>query len=181
MKSRFLISVGGALALLVGAVLVPASPASASVLDIACAPPSSGITTFDPALTMARRAVDVSSTLQYGPCVSPTDPDIISGSAVRQDSGEERSCLELFNPGTVTYTITWNTGETSVITGNTTSTMVAGLVVTTVTGTVVEGVFAGSNVVEVLTAVSSDLLLCTLGLRSVSRIASTLVLKIGRV
>lgn len=181
MKSRTLVSIGGALALLLGAVLVPASPASAAVLDITCLPPSSAVITFDPPLTMARQTVDATSSLQYGPCLSPSQPDIASGTSVRQDFGEQRSCLELLQPGTVTYTITWSTGETSVIAGNTTSTMIAGVVVTTVTGTVVDGLFAGSNVVEVLTSASTDLLLCTIGLRSVSRLSSSVVLKIGRV
>jgi hypothetical protein len=69
-------------------------------------------------------------------------------------------------------TITWNTGHTSVLTVNQTGSVVGGLFVVTQTGTVTAGLFQGDPVVRTTQAPATDVLLCLLGLGTVSTIYS---------
>ncbi len=164
-----------ALALLV---LGPVGTASAGVLDVTCTPPSSQSTTYTPPLTMAPQTVAAGITAQYGPCVSPSNPAITSGTRNSTTSVPGFSCLELLNSGSVTYGITWNTGQTSTISANYTATIAGAALVITRTGTVTSGLFAGSTVLQVLTGPATDVLLCTLGLGTVSSVYSLMTLEI---
>ncbi len=162
-------------------VLGPAGTASAGVLDVTCTPPSSETVTYTPPLTTAPQAVTINSTTQYGPCVSLSNPAISSGSRTRTLLIPGRTCLDLLNSGSTTFTIVWNTGQTSTISSNFTSTTVGAALVVTDTGTVTSGLFAGSTVVQVLTAPATDVLLCTAGLGTVSSIYSVITLEITSV
>ncbi|MFI9005859.1 hypothetical protein ACIGNX_01330 [Actinosynnema sp. NPDC053489] len=162
-------------------VLGPTPPASAGVLDVTCSAPSSQNDTYAPPLSTTPQTVTVSSSTQYGPCVSLSNPAITSGTRTRTLIIPGRSCLDLLNGGPATYTITWNTGQTSTISSNFTSTTVGTALVVTDTGTVTSGLFAGSTVVQVLTGPATDVLLCTAGLGTVSSIYSTVTLEITSV
>ena len=156
----------------------PAGTASAGVLDVTCTPPSSQNDTYTPPLTLTPQDVTVRSATQYGPCVSASNPAITSGSRSRTLLIPGRSCLDLLNSGSTTFTITWNTGQSSTVSSNFTSTTVGATLVVTDTGTVTSGLFTGSTVVQVLTAPAADVLLCTAGLATVSTIHSLMTLEI---
>ncbi|MFF7454667.1 hypothetical protein [Kitasatospora sp. NPDC008115] len=166
--SRFrLATVTAALALLAATgLLTTASPASAGVADLTCVPPSSTTITYSPPLTLAPQTVNVNINNQYGPCVSPSHPAVTSGSAVLNFNAT-RSCLDLLAPSSASWTITWNTGQTSTLTGNAVNTVVGAAIVTVFTGNVSSGLFAGDSVVLNFTAPAASILLCTAGLGTV--------------
>ncbi|MBQ1099568.1 hypothetical protein KBY55_26780 [Streptomyces sp. b94] len=166
---------------LMAAALVFAPAASASsdgLLDLTCTVPSSEATTYNPPLTLTPQDVTFSSTVQYGPCVSLSHPEITSGSRSLQVLIPDRSCLTLLEAGVVTFTITWNTGQTSTISGSRTATVVGAALVVTVTGNVTSGVFAGDSVVQTSIGPATDILACTLGLGTVDSVYSTITLEI---
>ncbi|MCE7000818.1 hypothetical protein LZG04_39280 [Saccharothrix sp. S26] len=160
------------------AVLGPTGTASAGVLDVTCAPPSSRSTTYTPPLTVAPQDVTVQTTAQYGPCVSLSNPALTSGSRTSTVLAPGFGCLDLLAAGSFTYPIVWNTGQTSTISANYTSTIVGAALVITNTGTVTAGLFTGSTVVQVITGPATDVLLCTAGLGTVSSIYSVITLEI---
>ncbi|WP_306748095.1 hypothetical protein [Saccharothrix yanglingensis] len=159
-------------------VLGPAGTASAGVLDVTCTPPSSETITYTPPLTTTPQAVTISSSTQYGPCVSLSNPAITSGSRARITNDPEQTCLDLLDTGSSTFTITWNTGQTSTISANRTATVAGAALVVTFTGTVTSGLFTGSTVVQTNTGPSADVLLCTIGLGTVPGIYSLVTLEI---
>ncbi|MFI9005856.1 hypothetical protein ACIGNX_01315 [Actinosynnema sp. NPDC053489] len=170
-----LVTVTSALTLVVSG---PAAPASAGVLDVTCIPPSSQSATYTPPLTATSQNVTVSVTTQYGPCASLSNPAITSGSRTRTLSSPGLSCLDLLGSGSTTFTITWNTGQTSTVASNFTATTVGAALVVTDTGTVTSGLFTGSTVVQTLTGPAADVLLCTAGLGTVSGIYAAATLEI---
>ncbi|MEV6967931.1 hypothetical protein AB0M47_22755 [Hamadaea sp. NPDC051192] len=154
-----------------------AAPASAGVLDVTCTPPSSNLNQYDPPLTLTPQSVTVSTTALYGPCVSASHPSITSGTRTASVTTTS-SCADLLGPGSITYTITWNTGQTTTI-SSTFTRAVAGAVYTVVaTGVVTSGLFAGDTVVTNFTGPATDITLCTLGLGSVSSISTLGTLEI---
>ncbi len=164
-----------ALALLV---LGPAGTASAGVLDVTCTPPSSQSATYTPPLTATPQDIVGSSTTQYGPCVSLSNPAITSGTRIASGPTRGFSCLELLRSGSSTFTITWNTGQTSTISSNHTGTIVGATMVVTRTGTVTAGLFAGSAFLQVNTSPAADVLLCTAGLGTVPSTYALVTLEI---
>ena len=86
--------------------------------------------------------------------------------------------MNLLQSAAVTYTITWNTGQQSTISGSTTVNTAGGVITVIVTGNVTAGLFAGDSVVQTLTAAVPALLPCTLGLGSVSGTYSLITLEI---
>ncbi|WP_257132584.1 MULTISPECIES: hypothetical protein [unclassified Streptomyces] len=89
------------------------------------------------------------------------------------------SCLTLLNSAPTTISFTWNNGATTVVTGTRIVNLAAAVLTTTVTGTVTSGLFAGDTVVYQLIAPATDVLACTLGLGTVSRIDSIATLAIN--
>jgi len=166
--------------LLMGGVLVaaPAHGAPSGLLDVTCTVPSSEATTYSPPLSLTPQTVAFSSTVQYGPCVSLSHPDVTSGSRSLQANVPNRTCLALLETAPSNYTITWNTGQTSTITGNRTATVVGATLVVTVTGNVTSGLFNGDTVVQTSIGPATDILACTLGLGTVASVYSTVTLEI---
>ncbi|RAY15734.1 hypothetical protein DPM19_08110 [Actinomadura craniellae] len=174
---RLLVALVAALA----TVVLPAPvPASAGVLDVTCIPPSSDLVTYSPPLTTTAQNVSINAATQYGPCVSLGEPGVTSGSRSFQGTGS-RSCLGLVQAGTETFTITWNTGQTSTVTVNKISNIVGATLVVTFTGTVTSGLFAGGTVLQTVTGLATDILQCTAGLGTVSSIYSLVTLEITSV
>ncbi|MFF4987011.1 hypothetical protein ACFY19_07465 [Streptosporangium saharense] len=173
-----LLAVPSSLVLLVA--LFVSVPASAAVLDVTCVPPSSDLVTYDPALTVTPRNVAITATTTYGPCVSAGVPGLTSGSRTFQGTGS-RSCLSLLSTGTETFTITWNTGQTSTVSVSKIVNVVGAALVVTFTGTVTSGLFAGDAVLQTVTGPSAGITLCTLGLGTVSSISSLVTLEITSV
>ena len=167
--------------LLVCAGVVAAAPsATAGVLDVTCAPPSSNLNSYDPPMTNAPQVVSVSTTALYGPCVSLSQPAITSGSRTAGFT-TTASCLDLLEPGTITYTVTWNTGQSSTITSNYTAAAAGAVLTIVATGVVTSGLFAGDAVVTNFTGPAADVTLCTLGLGTVSDIYTVGALEITSV
>ncbi|HEY0640282.1 MAG TPA: hypothetical protein VGD67_21850 [Pseudonocardiaceae bacterium] len=155
-----------------------AAPASAGALDVTCVPPSSQTLTFTPPLTMTPGPVLVSASTQYGPCTSATVPGLTAGSRNATFPYPSLSCLDLLDSSAVTFTITWNTGQQSTISGNTTVSRVGAAVVVTITGNVTAGLFAGDAVVQTVTGAATAITLCTLGLGTVSSLYALVTLAI---
>ncbi|XVS66413.1 hypothetical protein ACQPYE_10245 [Actinosynnema sp. CA-299493] len=157
--------------------LATVTPAAAGVLDVTCGPPSTNVNTYTPPLTATPQTVVVNSSGQYS-CVSATVPGLTSGSRSVEVTSPGRSCLDLLTGFPITLTITWNTGQTSTISGDSTVATVGATHVVTTTGTVTAGLFAGDSVLSTTVGPSLPILLCTLGLGTVSDTTSTLVLSI---
>ncbi|GHD53509.1 hypothetical protein [Streptomyces galbus] len=164
-----------------GAVLL-ASPASAAgVLDVTCTPPSSATSTYSPPLTNTPQPSSSTVSFQFGPCVSLSQPALTSGTYTRTNPARPRSCLDLLSSSSGTFTITWNTGQTSTLSVNVTTTIAGAALVVTQTGTVTSGLFTGDTVVITQTGPADDVLLCTAGLGTVSSIYGLVTLEITSV
>ncbi|MEV0613483.1 hypothetical protein AB0I81_09170 [Nonomuraea sp. NPDC050404] len=171
-----------ALALLLGvvlgaALLAPPAAASAGGLEVTCTPPSSNNVTYNPPLTQSPQTVTVSSSVTYNPCVSLTQPTLTSGTRANVIVST-RSCPDLLASAPATFTINWNTGQSSTISGTSNTSTAGALIVVAITGTVTAGLFAGAAVTQVNTAPSAQILLCTLGLGTVSNLTSLVTLTI---
>ena len=164
--------------------LITAGPASArenGLLDVTCTPPSSDNAVYTPPLSLTPQMVAVNSSFQLGPCVSLSTPSITSGTAATVIPPRLRSCLDLLDAGTSTRTISWNTGATSTLSMNRTTTTVGALLVNTFTGTVTSGLFAGDTVLMTVTSPATDITLCTLGLGTVPSVFGVVTLEITSV
>jgi hypothetical protein len=150
--------------------LAGAMPANAVSIDVVCVPPSSDVITFDPPLTLTPQTVDGTSFIQLGPCTSLTVPGLASGSSIQTFTAPDSTCEVLLGALPTEFTITWNTGQTSTITGNTVGVLEAGLLTVTLTGSVSSGLFAGHSVAGNQSGPATDLLLCRLGLGDVSSV-----------
>jgi hypothetical protein len=145
---------------------------------VTCVPPSSAATTYTPPVTLTPQNVTISSTTQYGPCTSLSHPAITSGIRARTTTDPGQTCLDLLESGSLTFTITWNTGQTSTISAKRTSTLAGTTLIVTNTGTVTSGLFTGSTVVQTNTGAAPDVLLCTAGLGTVSSTYAAVTLEI---
>ncbi|MEU1126759.1 hypothetical protein ABZ371_25080 [Streptomyces sp. NPDC005899] len=173
-----------ALLLLLAGLLTAAGPAGAresGLLDVTCTPPSSANVTYNPPLSNTPQVSTASLSWQLGPCVSTSVPGLTSGTHSAVNPPRERTCLELLNTAAETRTITWNTGATSTLSLNRTTTVAGAVLVVTFTGTVTSGLFAGDTVVATQTGPATDILLCTLGLGTVSGVYSAMVVEITSV
>ena len=169
---------GIVLAVVVLPVVAAPGTAQAGVADMTCVPPGSSVATFTPPLTATAQPVATTLTVSYGPCVSPGAPAVTSGTVSQSGNPPGRSCLELLQPGPVSFTITWNTGQTSTVIGNRVSTIAGAVLETVVTGTVTAGLFTGDTVVQSSTGASVDVTLCTVGLGTVAALYAVVTLEI---
>lgn len=138
-------------------------PFSASVADadtggITCT--ISSVVTYSPGMTLTSSPQDVTFDVQYNNCVSTSQPAITSanptGSAV-----EDVGCLEGVVPSqSGTFSITWNTGQTSTFDYLTVEAQVGGQDVYTTTATVTSGAFAGDTMEEVISENTPNILDC---------------------
>jgi hypothetical protein len=163
------------------AIAVPASARESGLLDVTCLPPSSSSTSFSPPLTNTPQPSATSSSWQLGPCVSASVPGLTSGTHADTGTLRPRSCLELLSSGAITAEVTWNTGDTSTLSMNRTTTVAGAVMIVTMTGTVTSGLFAGDTAIATFTGPATDILLCTAGLGTVSNIYSAIVLEITSV
>ncbi|MGB3439122.1 MAG: hypothetical protein WBA97_10265 [Actinophytocola sp.] len=114
---------------------------------------------FRSALLLTPRLQHMTYAVGYSNCVSLSQPAITSGS--RNDSFDAvRGCLDLPSTGPAATTVTWNTGQTSAISGTTTAVNVGGQTVFTWQGTVTSGLFTGAGFTEVIAQNSLNLLAC---------------------
>jgi hypothetical protein len=157
-----------------GAVLLPAAPAHASLATLSCQ--GTQVTAFYPALTRTPTQTYSSSDGAFGSCIST---DISIGGAVADAEGVDpaASCDSLLTGGTGQTTFDWNNGNTSVFTYTRTSTDLNGEIVSTETGTITSGEFAGNLATEVIIMPTLDLTACqTSGLPTASGAATFAIL-----
>ncbi|MFI6510958.1 hypothetical protein ACIBCT_25410 [Streptosporangium sp. NPDC050855] len=142
--------------LVVAALLAPA-PASAAVLDVTC----TGLqtTTYTPGVTLTPQTVQVNLDRNFGPCVSLSQPAVLSGTS-NVVGNATLSCLDLLSPGDGTRTITWNTGQTSTYTYTRQIINLVGQTVRTETGSITSGLFAGKTVVQTTTLATVQITDC---------------------
>lgn len=160
-----------------GLVFAPQAQA-AGVLDVTCTPPSSAVASYSPALTNSPQPVAATISYQFGPCVSLAAPALTSGTATVTNPVRDRSCLDLLTGGRTTFTITWNTGQTSTLSLNFNTTVAGAVLEVVLTGTVTSGLFQGDTVVMDQTGPATSVLLCTLGLGTVPSIYTAVTLEI---
>ncbi|WP_033260211.1 MULTISPECIES: hypothetical protein [Kitasatospora] len=170
-----------AAAALLTVVTAGATPAGAAPqpLDLTCTAPSSNVVSYSPALTNTPSPHVLQTNTQYGPCVSPGHPGVTSGSTSGTvPPGGDISCLTLLVPTSVTFPITWNTGQTSTVSANIQSSIEGVTFVVVLSGTVTSGLFAGDTYLQTNVGAASDILLCNAGLGSVQGVYSTVTLEI---
>ncbi|MFD9950597.1 hypothetical protein ACFWYW_57330 [Nonomuraea sp. NPDC059023] len=152
------------------ALLVAAAPAQAVPGDLVCLPPTSSTVTYTPPLSTSPQTVTIKTTNLFGPCTSVSVPAITSGTFTGSFVVPNRSCLTLAGSGASTSTITWNTGQTSTLSLNYTTTIAGAVYTSVITGVVSGGLFAGDSVISNQSGPATDILTCTLGLGTVSSI-----------
>ena len=165
--TKLRVAVAMCLLLVSGAVLASATPSAADPLTtLTCT--STSVTTYDPPISITAAPTTRTITQGYGPCIG-TGAGVSVTSGVHASSNlTHRSCLQLLSTGSVTWTITWNTGATSTVSTQRVSNLAGAVFTNTFTGTVTDGLFEGKSVVETMTSPSTEITLCTLGLGTVS-------------
>lgn len=143
--------------------LTPAAPAPAAVTDVRCDRPSTNALGFTPALTLTNQPTVIQRTTAYRACSTATGINITSGYEFGSFSFGDDCTMVLLN-GTATYNITWNNNATTTFTATKTVTFSSTNVLTVVfNGTVTAGLFTGSTVKQVFTAVTPELAQCLSG------------------
>jgi hypothetical protein len=115
---------------------------------------------------------------ELGPCVAPTDPELTAGVSTVAGLSPDATCARLLGAQPVTITITWNTGQTTTLSGNSVNSIVGVNLVSTTTGTVTAGLFAADTFVHTAVYTGTDLLLCLAGLGTVSSLFGQITLEI---
>lgn len=150
--------------------LVSVGPAHAdSVESVICIPPSSNRATYDPPLTTTPQTVTLSVSAHFSPCVSLTQP-VSSATSTGSATIPNRTCSTLVGSSSTTFTLDWDTGDTSTISADAVSTIAGGVYSVTSTGTVTAGLFEGGTYVANYTGPALEILLCQLGLGTVSSV-----------
>jgi hypothetical protein len=162
----------------VGSIPFSTAEAAATGTDLTCTPPSSASLTFNPPLTNSPQPSLFSISRQYGPCVAPTHPEVTAGVSTVAGLSPDATCARLLGAQPVTITISWNTGQTTTLSGNSLNTIVGVNLVSTTTGTVTAGLFAGDTFVHTAVYTATDLLLCIAGLGTVSSLFGQITLEI---
>ncbi|GAB2662915.1 hypothetical protein [Nocardia goodfellowii] len=158
---------------------ITASPATAVVDSLTCAVGSS-TTTYDPPITMTQATTTRTIDQVYGPlCVGTGSAAGITSGTHYSSNTTSRSCLQLLSTGNVSWTITWNTGQTSTVSTSRVSNVVGAVFSNVFTGTVTAGVLQGHTLIENMTAPSLPITLCTAGLGNVSQLNSVHTLEIA--
>ncbi len=159
-----------------GAALLPAMSVQAATLGTLTCQGTESIA-YSPPLTPAPQATKISAETTFGPCVS-TDLSIDGGMARVHAVSPSASCDGL-TEGTVKTTITWSNGNTSTFSATRTTDDINGQIVTTDTGVIASGEFAGNKATEVTTLPDLDPAACeTTGIASASGTATFEILPI---
>ncbi|MFE2752275.1 hypothetical protein ACFXGA_09760 [Actinosynnema sp. NPDC059335] len=148
-------------AVLAVAAVLSAAPTASAASSTTC---TGGSTiTYQPGLTYTPRTVAYTETDSLNSCLS-TDPAITSGTSGSSIVLDQASCLA--PPSIVrdpAFTITWNTGEQSVVDLTFTEVVLGGTEQVTGTGPVISGKFPGGNATVVWLYPVLNLLQCATG------------------
>jgi hypothetical protein len=176
--SRITATLIALLLIAVGPIPFSTAEAAAAGTDLTCTPPSSASLRFNPPLTNSPQPSLFSISRQYGPCVAPTHPEVTAGVSTVAGLTPDATCARLLGAQPVTITITWNTGQTTTLSGNSVNSIVGVNLVSITTGTVTAGLFAGDTFVHTAVYTGTDLLLCLAGLGTVSSLFGLITLEI---
>ncbi len=136
---------GVVVAMSAAVVVVVAAPAAQAAEAELLSCVGSGANTYQPGVTAQPRVVSITSSADYGSCVSSGSPAISSGGYAIVANGAV-SCLG--GGVSITVTITWNTGETTTVAAvGLVVLRPANEVVVVYQGTVTAGRFTGAAVV----------------------------------
>lgn len=131
-------------------------------------------TAYDPTVVLRPRDVGITVDGRFGSCVDSAG-EVTSG-AYGERFTLHVGCNNLLDGFRDRRTFAWSTGDESVAEVTGTTNAVAGQVITTITGTVVQGRYRGRGVVQVITLPQPDLLLClTTGLRGATGVTTLTV------
>ncbi|MEU3451686.1 hypothetical protein AB0H29_31355 [Streptomyces thermolilacinus] len=163
-----------AVALTAGAVLA-ASPLVTAPAEAAPGPvlqcQGTETTTYDPGVVLQPRDITVTVEGRLGSCLDGTGG--VTSGAYGERFVLNAGCNNLLDGFTDRRVFTWNSGDSSVAVITGTTNAVAGQVVTTITGTVVEGRYTGRSLLQVITLPQPDVLLClTTGLRGATGVTT---------
>jgi len=147
---------------------LPATSASAATETAVCN--GSDIVHYKPALTNQPQDVTNYVNIDWKLCASPGYPEVMSGGSATRFYLNGRSCTQLLAPSTQTLTVTWNTGQTTTYTSRYTASVVGAAYTVTGLGVVVDGLFKGQAIATNFTGPALDILLCTAGLGTVSKV-----------
>ncbi|REE95034.1 hypothetical protein DFJ69_0407 [Thermomonospora umbrina] len=138
-----------------GTVVLGADPAHAAALT-QCQ--GSETVTYSPGVTFTPQSIEITVSGRFSSCVD------VSGRVTSGSYGERFTifvgCNALLDGFEGRRVIVWNTGDSSTVEGTGSSTAVAGQVITTFTGTVVQGRFQGRSAVQTVTLVQPGFLKC---------------------
>ncbi|MET8990196.1 hypothetical protein ACFYUK_27585 [Nonomuraea wenchangensis] len=136
--------------------VVPATRPAHATVPTQCQ--GSETVTYSPGVTFTPQNIEITVSGRFSSCLGGT------GQVTSGTYGEQFTlfvgCTDLFDGFEGRRVVEWNTGDSSVIEGTGSSTAAAGQVVTTFTGTVVQGRFQGASAVQTVTLVQPGLLQC---------------------
>ncbi|MBB5866739.1 hypothetical protein F4553_000118 [Allocatelliglobosispora scoriae] len=139
-----------ALILVALAVPLAAAPAHAAPLDLTCAV-GTETESYSPGLRLFPQTVAVTVNRIYTGCVSASNP-AVTGAVITGNAVAMKSCLDPIPAASNgSFTIPWNTGQSSVFTFNRTVVIVGGATVITRTGTISSGLFQGATAINTTT------------------------------
>jgi hypothetical protein len=154
--TRRIAGFGAALTLLAGLGLI-AAPAAHALSTVVC-PAGTAALTFDPGVTLTPRFINVHADATFAPCVSTTNPGIVSATASVTASGT-LSCLTGATTGT--QRISWSDGSHSDISfTGVVGVQPGGQKAVVITGKVTGGAFVGGTVAETLIFITTQSLQC---------------------
>ncbi|MEU1091033.1 hypothetical protein ABZ401_30200 [Streptomyces sp. NPDC005892] len=164
--------------LAVAALVVAGVGVSASSAQAASSTTCTGTSavTYSPALKNTPQTVSWTENDTYA-CTS-TDPTLTSGSSTVNATLPGASCISGgVYPSSTTYTINWNNGQSSTMTGTFTDVTASGIETVTGVGTVTSGQFTGGTATVVWVYLVPNPLLClTTGITSQSGTALAQIL-----
>ena len=134
-----------------------AAPLGLGVLDIVCL--GSQTSRYSPGLTFTSREVTTTATGVMSGCVSPTHPQLHSGTVVPYTGTSEQSCL--LSNARFTKTVLWNTGHFSTYSARAVVNLKPdGTSVIVATGEVISGLFMGARIEQVSALPNTALTAC---------------------
>ena len=146
-------------AVLLASLAVGMPSAHASTESITCS--GSETLTYNPGLKLFARTVTLDVLANFRPCIS-TNPAISSGTAATPLGGvlAKLSCLNPLDLPSGVASVRWNNGTKSRYSFNQVTSTLAGQLVATTTGTVIEGEFLGRSILVVFVSPAPNLLNC---------------------
>jgi len=114
---------------------------------------------YAPGVTFQPRLFTITITGRLGSCIDAAG-EVSSGSYGPEQVSIYAGCDDLFDAFQGSRVFVWSTGDVSVLEGSGQSTEVAGQVVTTFTGTILQGRFQGESAIQTITLPQPSVLRC---------------------